>query len=65
MSKNEDWKTEEFTKQALNLFQKKKSPGPDEIKPVIFEHLLLKFIKHLGFIYRSIILLKYLSLIHI
>ena len=38
---------------------KKKSPGPDEIKPVIFEHLPLKFITHLAFIYRSVILLKY------
>ena len=28
MSKNEDWITEELT----NLFQKKKSPGPVEIK---------------------------------
>ena len=49
MAKNEDWITEELTKEALNLFQKKKSPGPDEIKPVIFEHLPLKFIRHLVF----------------
>ena len=27
MSKNEDWITEELTKEALNLFQKKKSPS--------------------------------------
>ena len=59
MSRNEDWISEELTKEALNLFQKKKSPGPDEIKPVIFEHLPLKFIRHLVFIYRSVILLKY------
>ena len=59
MSKNEDWITEELTKEALNLFQKKKSPGTDEIKPVIFEHLPLTFIRRLVFIYRSVILLKY------
>ena len=58
MTKNEDWITEELTKEALNLFQKKKSPGPDEIKQVIFEHLPLKFIRHL-FFYRSVIQLKY------
>ena len=59
MTKNKNWITEELTKEALNLFQKKKSQGPDEIKPVIFEHIPLKFIRHLVFIYRSVILLKY------
>ena len=59
MANNEDWITEDLTRVALNLIQKKKSPGPDEIKPVIFEYLPLKFIRHLVFIYRSVILLKY------
>ena len=58
MSRNEDWISEELTKEALNLFQKKKSPRPDEIKRVIFKHLPLNFIRHLVFIYRSVILLK-------
>ena len=64
MAKNEDWITEGLTREALNLFQKKESPGPDEIKPVIFKHLPLKFIRHLVFIYRSVILLKYTCLLY-
>ena len=59
MAKNEDWITEDPTRNALNLFKKRKSPGPDKIKPVIIEHLPITSMRHLVFIYRSVILLKY------
>ena len=59
MAKNEDWITEDPTRNALNLFKKRKSPGPDKIKPVIIEHLPITSMRHLVFIHRSVILLKY------
>ena len=36
---NSDWINFTLTKEALASFEKKKSPGPDGIKPVLFEHL--------------------------
>ena len=66
---NSDWINFTLTKEALASFEKKKSPGPDGIKPVLFEHLPDNFIRHLVFIYKSVIKLRYtpllLSLIHI
>ena len=44
-------------------FEKKKSPGPDGIKPVLFEHLPDNFIKHMVFIYKSVIKLRYTPLL--
>ena len=38
-SKYEDWISLEKIKEALEGFEKKKSPGPDGIKPLVFEHL--------------------------
>ena len=62
MSKNTginlDW-----TREAMQCFEKKKSPGPDDIKPIIFEHLPANVLNHLVFIYRAVIMLRYTPLI--
>ena len=47
----------------MQCFEKKKSPGPDDIKPIIFEHLPTNVLNHLVFIYRSMILLRYTPLL--
>ena len=59
MSKNEDWINSNLIKEAMEVFQAKKSPGPDGLKPIIFEHFPDNVINHLKFIYRSVILLRY------
>ena len=46
-------------KEALGGFEKKKSPGPDGIKPIIFEHLPEKTLLYLQIIYKSCIFLHY------
>ena len=42
--KYQDWINTAKIKQALAGFEKKKSPGPDGIKPLLFEHLTPKFL---------------------
>ena len=44
---------------ALQGFGKKKSPGPDGIKPLVFEHLPEEFIAIMEIIYKSAIHLGY------
>ena len=44
---------------ALDGFEKKKSPGPDEIKPVVFEHLPEKTLLYIQLIYKACIHLHY------
>ena len=54
-----DWITSYKIKQALGGFEKKKSPGPDGIKPLVFEHLPEEFINALEVIYKAAIHLSY------
>ena len=58
-AKYTDWITDSLITEALAGFEKKKSPGPDGLKPLIFEHLPLEFITHLRLIYKSAIHLGY------
>ena len=57
--KYEDWIDYEKVKAALGGFNKKKSPGPDGIKPCVFDHLGEKFTKYLQIIYKCCIHFKY------
>ena len=43
----------------MKKINKKKSPGPDGIKPVVFEHLPANFIQQLIFIYKCCIHFEY------
>ena len=54
-----EWITTHLIKQALDGFEKKKSPGPDGIKPLIFSHLPSEFIATLEVLYKSCIHLGY------
>ena len=45
----------------MSGFQAKKSPGPDGLKPVIFNHLPLKFIKYIDFLYKSCVCFSFTS----
>ena len=58
-NKYQEWITESLVTEALAGFEKKKSPGPDDIKPLLFEHLPPKFIKTLVTIYKTSIHLAY------
>ena len=57
--KYKDWIDKQKIKSALAGFEKKKSPGPDGIKPLIFEHLPDELITVLEIIYKSAIHLGY------
>ena len=57
--KYQDWISPDLVRRALDGFEKKKSPGPDEIKPLIFEHLPPQFLHCLLIIYKSCIHLGY------
>ena len=57
--KYENWINLPALNKAFKKFNKKKSPGPDGIKPVVFEHLPLNFKQHLLFIFRCCIHLHY------
>ena len=57
--KYQDWITIPLVQRALLGFEKKKSPGPDDLKPLIFEHLPPKFIATLTSVYKSCIHLSY------
>ena len=54
-----DWIDIAKIREALTGFEKKKSPGPDGLKPLIFEHLPEKFLEVLETIYKSSIHLGY------
>ena len=57
--KYKDWIDTTKIKHALEGFEKKKSPGPDGLKPLIFEHLPNKFIEAVEVIYKTCIHLGY------
>ena len=57
--KFDSWITKQLTVQALAGFEKKKSPGPDGIKPIVFEHLPDEFISVLVTVYKATIHLGY------
>ena len=57
--KYNDWINLFYLNKAMKKFNKKKSPGPDGIKPVVFDHLPSNFKEHLIFIYKSCIHLHY------
>ena len=58
-AKYKDWINTALISKALAGFEKKKSPGPDGIKPIIFEHLPPQFIALLETVYKSCIHLGY------
>ena len=57
--KYNDWINTDLIKLALAGFEKKKSPGPDGIKPLVFEHLPNGFLKALTLAYKGAIHLGY------
>ena len=59
MSKYKEWISIPKVKKALLGFEKKKSPGPDEIKPLVFEHLPVEFLAVLEVVYKASIHLAY------
>ena len=58
-AKYSDWINPHLITQALAGFEKKKNPGPDGVKPLVFEHLPQEFILTLQHIYKSAIHLGY------
>ena len=58
-NKYKDWITIPLVQRALLGFEKKKSPGPDGIKPLLFEYLPPQFISTLTSIYKTCIHLGY------
>ena len=57
--KYQNWINEKLIKEALAGFEKKKSPGPDGLEPIIFEYLPPQFIDALQTVYKSAIHLGY------
>ena len=57
--KYNDWINLNLIKQSLAGFEKKKSPGPDGIKPLVFEHLPQAFLNTLIIAYKASIHLGY------
>ena len=57
--KYNDWIDETKIKTALEGFEKKKSPGPDGMKPLIFEYLPQEFLTTLKIVYKASIHLGY------
>ena len=58
-NKYSDWISVDLIKLALDGFEVKKSPGPDEIKPILFQYLSDNVLKYLELIYKSCIYLRY------
>ena len=54
-----DWISLPLVSKAMKKFNKKKSPGPDGIKPIIFEHLPINFKEQLVFIFKCCVHLRY------
>ena len=54
-----DWITKENVRRVLLKFKAKKSPGPDELKPIIFKYLPMHSLESIAFIYKSCIKLQY------
>ena len=59
MLKYADWIDRQKIRRSLADFEKKKSPGPDGIKPLVFEHLPEEFVSAIEVIYKSSIHLGY------
>ena len=59
MDKYGDWIDKQKIKAALAGFEKKKSPGPDGLKPLIFDHFPDRMIETLEIIFKSAIHLGY------
>ena len=57
--KYQDWISPQLIRRALDGFEKKKSPGPDNIKPLVFEHLPAEFLTTLQVAYKAAIHLGY------
>ena len=55
----DDWINMPKVRKALDGFEKKKSPGTDGIKPVLFEHLDVDTVMYLIKIFKSSIFLAY------
>ena len=60
---NKEWINYSLAKEALISFGKKKAAGPDEIKPILFDYLPDNFIRHLVFIFKCVIKLRYTPLL--
>ena len=58
-SRHLDIVTPSLVREALAVFQSKKSPGPDGFKPVLFDHLPDNTIRALTLIYQAILHLRY------
>ena len=56
---SEDWISVEKVKAALEGFCKKKSPGPDGLKPIIFHHIPPNVLEHITSLYRCCVSLAY------
>ena len=46
MGKNSEWINLDLVREAMQCFEKKKLPGPEDIKPVIFEYLPTNVLNH-------------------
>ena len=55
----DDWINVDKVKLALEGFEGKKSPGPDEIKPLVFKHLDERLLEYITLIYKACIFLHY------
>jgi len=55
----EDWINVDRIKLALNAFQSKKSPGPDQLKPILLKHLPDNIVQQLKLIYKATIALQF------
>ena len=53
------WINKEMVSEALQKFKNKKSPGPDQIKPIVFQHLPDNITDDITFIYKSCIALSF------
>ena len=62
--KYRSWINISMVRRALGGFEKKKSPGPDGIKPLLFEHLPDAFLNTLVTLYKSCIHLAYTCLLY-
>ena len=58
-NKYSNWINLPLLNKAMKKFNKKKSPGPDGLKPIVFDHLPLNFKEHILFIYKCCIHFHY------
>ena len=56
---NDHWINDDLVVKAMAMFHKKKSPGPDGLKPMIFEHLPANIISFITFIFKCCIHFHY------